>query len=56
MSAALHPTGYLLAKMLVSNLGLISEATKQEVMQCLARSVDIIRSSKTGMFVLKALN
>ena len=55
MSAALHPTGYLLAKMVVSNLGLISEATKQEVMQCLARSVDLLSASKTGIFVLKAL-
>ena len=55
VTAALHPAGYLLAKEVVSKNEVVSEATRKELLQCLARSVDIIRSSKTGMFVLKAL-
>lgn len=55
VTAALHPAGYLLAKEVVSKNKVVSEATRKELLQCLARSVDIIRSSKTGMFVLKAL-
>lgn len=54
LSAALHPTGYLLAKLVVSQLG-ISEATRQEVLHSLARNVDLIRASKTGASVLRAL-
>ena len=55
VTAALHPTGYLLAKLVVSMLELITEATRQEMRNCLARSVDLIRTSKTGIAVLKAL-
>ena len=54
LSAALHPTGYLLAKLVVSQLG-ISEATRQEGLHSLARNVDLIRASKTGASVLRAL-
>ena len=55
VTAALHPAGYLLAKEVVSQLGVVSGATRQEGMQCLARSVDILRASKTGVVVLRAL-
>ena len=55
VTAALHPAGYLLAREVVANLEVMSEATRQEVLQCLARSVDIIRASKTGVFVLRSL-
>ena len=54
-TAALHPTGYLLAKLVVSQLEVISEATRQEVLHCLAASVDLLRASKTGSLVLRAL-
>ena len=55
VTAALHPTGYLLAKLVVSQLEVISVATRQEVLHGLARNVDLIRASKTGAFVLRAL-
>ena len=55
MTAALHPTGYLVAQLVVSKLKVITEATRQEMLHCLARSVDLIRASRTGVFVLKAL-
>ena len=53
--AALHPTAYLLAKLVVSKLEEISEGTRKEVVHCLARAVDLIRASKTGTFVLIAV-
>ena len=56
LTTALHPTGYLLAKLVVSKLDLITEATRQEMLHCLAGNVDLIRASKTGTFVLKALD
>ena len=55
VTAALHPAGHLLAKEVVSQLGVVSGATRREGMQCLARSVDLLKASKTGVFVLKAL-
>ena len=55
VTAALHPVGYLLAKEVVSQLEVVSEVTRREGIQCLARSVDILRASKTGVSVLKAL-
>ena len=47
--------GYLLAREVVANLEVISEATRQEVLQCLARSDGTIRASNTGVLVLGAI-
>ena len=53
--AALHGSGYLLAKEIVSSLKHVSADIRKEVIYSLGANVDVMRSSNYGCVVLKGL-
>eukprot|EP00092_Neocalanus_flemingeri_P016858 GFUD01018235.1.p1 GENE.GFUD01018235.1~~GFUD01018235.1.p1 ORF type:complete len:703 (+),score=228.32 GFUD01018235.1:78-2186(+) len=55
VTAALHPTGYLLAMQLVHHVMATNSGMKDEVLICLARQADNMQMSTWGRDVLKTL-
>eukprot|EP00092_Neocalanus_flemingeri_P009502 GFUD01010229.1.p1 GENE.GFUD01010229.1~~GFUD01010229.1.p1 ORF type:complete len:683 (-),score=218.37 GFUD01010229.1:46-1800(-) len=56
VTAALHPSGYLLAMQLVHHVMATNSGMKDEVLMCLARQADNMQMSTCGRDVLKTLD